>query len=156
MWVEWTCWLAAVMSVWTCCWYCNSLAPRWFGRRRFLPMRGYPEFGYWMCKSDWVPHGLNGECLHTSRLGEYDALQMTGQGYKELIDNCTKTWQGCNSPQRWKSTMRREPAGHPNKGTQAAAQIKKECWVETALELRDWQICKQHTVPQPPTTYWPF
>ena len=31
------------------------------------------------CKSDWALHGLNGECLHTSRLGEYNTLQMTGQ-----------------------------------------------------------------------------
>ena len=73
-------------------------------REGFLPMRawkrdGYPEVGYWMwtgevdlawevdidCKSDWVPHGLNGECLHTSRLGEYNTLQITGQGYKELV-----------------------------------------------------------------------
>ena len=73
-------------------------------REGFLPMRawkgdGYPEVGYWMwtgevdlawevdveCKSDWVPHGLNGECLHTSRLGEHNTFQMTGQGYKELV-----------------------------------------------------------------------
>ena len=37
------------------------------------------------CKSDWALHGLNGGCLHTSRLGEYNTLQMTGQGYKELV-----------------------------------------------------------------------
>ena len=70
----------------------------------FLPMRackkdGHPQVGHWIwtgevdlawevgieCKCDWVPHGLNGECLHTSRLGEYDTIQMRGQGYKELV-----------------------------------------------------------------------
>ena len=60
---------------------------------------GNPEVGFWLwtgevdlarevdieCKADWVPHGLMGECLHTSRLGEYSTIQMTGQGYKELV-----------------------------------------------------------------------
>lgn len=111
-------------------------------REGFLPMRawkrdGCPEVGYWMwtgevdlarevdidCKSDWVPHGLN---LHNRRLGEYNTFQITAQGYKELVHRqLYQDLAGMQLPQRWKSTMRREPAGHPNKGTQAAAQIKR-------------------------------
>ena len=51
---------------------------------------GNPEVGFWLwtgevdlawevdieCKSDWVPHGLMGECLHTSLLQSHAALKV--------------------------------------------------------------------------------
>ena len=144
------------MSVWTCCWDCNSLAPRWLGRRRFLPMRawkrdGYPEFGYWMwtgevdieCNSDWVPHGLNGECLHTRRLGEYNALQMTGQGYKELVHRqLYQDLAGMQLPPKVeihheKRTCRPSQQGHTGSCADKKRVLSWDCaWVERLTDLQ--------------------
>ena len=55
--------------------------------------------------SQTVQRDLMGECLHTSRLGEHSAIQMTGQGYKELVHR--QLFQDVAGmkppPQRWKS-----------------------------------------------------
>ena len=117
------------MSVWTCCWYCNSLAPRWCGRRRLG--RGYCPWGpgrematqkldsgsgleKWTWPGKWT--------LNASQIGCH--MVWWGSAYIPVgwesivqfrwlakvtrnlcIDNCAKTWQGWNSPQRWKSTI---------------------------------------------------
>ena len=97
---------------------------------------GYPEFGYWMwtgevdlawevdieCKSDWVLHGLNGECLHTSRLGEYNTLQMTGQGHRQLYQDLAGMQPLPKVEIHHEKRTCRLYSGHPSKGTQAAAQ----------------------------------